>query len=104
MRRARDIGLALVLGSASPKIENRPPLSWNLSTLLIHNRGHLVRLGVLERFQLRGGLLSIFGEADPKTRVSPISSALLTGSQKGAIPGPESRVGEVEPRRGFHDL
>ena len=61
VRRAEDIGLTLVLGSASPKIDNRPPLSWNLSTILIHNRGHLVRLGVLERFQLRGGLLSIFG-------------------------------------------
>ena len=49
VRRAEDIGLTLVLGSASPKIDNRPLLSWNLSTLLIHNRGHLVRLGVLER-------------------------------------------------------
>ena len=65
MRRARDIGLALVLGSASPKIENRPPLSWNLSTLLAHNRGYLIRLEALERFQLRGGLFSIFGEWDP---------------------------------------
>ena len=61
-------------------------------------------MGVLERFQLRGGLLSIFGEADPKTRVSPISPALLTGPQKGAIPGPEARVGAFEPRRGFHGL